>query len=367
MTQLFETSAINGMTLANRFVRSATWLGLAGDDGSATPALIDRMAELAEGGVGLIVSGHTFVRPEGQAGPWQLGAHTDDMLPGLQAMATAVHQRGGKIVLQLAHAGAFAAHSLTRQPRLVVSGNGAPGDSPCREITEADIRDLIAAFANAARRAKTAGFDGVQIHSAHGYLLSQFLSPIFNHRTDAYGGPIENRARIHQEICRAVREAVGPAYPILIKMNCRDFADNGLSAEDARRAAGMLAAAGLDAVELSGGLLTGGALSPSRTGIKNEEKEAYFREDARAMTAALDIPLILVGGVRSISVADALVADGTAQYLSMSRPLICEPDLIKRWQSGDRERSRCLSDNLCFGPGRNGEGVRCVTRERRSK
>ena len=278
MSGVFERGVINGMELANRFVRSATWEGMAADDGSVTPKLIETMAVLAAGGVGLIISGHAYVRPDGQASGWQLGIHKDDLVGGLSAMTAAVHESGGKIVAQLAHAGTAAAEKLIGQPPLVVSDYEGLAESPRREIAAADIGELVDAFANAARRAKSAGFDGVQIHSAHGYLLSQFLSPIYNRRRDEYGGNVGNRARIHLEIYDAVRQAVGENYPVLIKMNCRDFVDGGLSLEDSVQVAGLLADAGFDAIELSGSLLTSKTLSPCRPGINSVDKEAYFNQ-----------------------------------------------------------------------------------------
>ena len=364
MSKLFKETKLNGMQLSNRFVRSATWEGMATDDGAVTPKLIVMMNALAEGGVGLIISSHTYVRPEGKAGPWQVGVYKDELIPGLREMAASVHERGGRIVMQLAHAGHFAAEKLTGQPPLVVSDFEGLAKSPRKEITARDIREIVSAFGDAAGRAKAAGFDGVQIHSAHGYLLSQFLSPAFNKRTDEYGGSASNRARIHQEVYRAIREVVGKDYPILIKMNCRDFDENGLSLEDSVRVAGLLADAGLDAIEVSGGLLTGGTLSPSRPGINSEEKEAYFKEELRAFRKAVSIPLILVGGIRSFEVAERLVDDGMADYISMCRPFIREPDLINRWKAGDRRKAECKSDNLCFNPGLEGKGIYCVTRER---
>jgi 2,4-dienoyl-CoA reductase-like NADH-dependent reductase (Old Yellow Enzyme family) len=234
-------------------------------------------------------------------------------------------------------------------------------------MTTQDIREIVDAFAGAARRAKSAGFDGVQVHSAHGYLLSQFLSPIYNRRRDEYGEDVRNRARIHLEIYDAVRQAVGKDYPILIKMNCRDFAENGLSLEDSVQIAGLFAGAGFDAIELSGGLLTNKELSPCRPGINSVDKEAYFKEEARVFKQEVGIPLILVGGVRSIEVAEQLIADGVADYISMSRPFIREPDLVNRWKAGDRSRSSCKSDNLCFRPGLKGEGIYCVPKMRAEK
>jgi len=188
MSKLFESSEINGIELSNRFVRSATWEGMATDDGAVTPKLIETMVNLAKGGVGLIISSHTYVRPEGQAGPWQLGIYKDELIHGLQEMTAAVHDCGGKIVAQLSHAGNFAPEQLIRQAPPVVSNFEGLAESPRKELTARDIQELASAFADAAERAKSAGFDGVQIHSAHGYLLSQFLSPVFNRRQDEYGG-----------------------------------------------------------------------------------------------------------------------------------------------------------------------------------
>lgn len=364
MSNLFESTRINGMTLANRFVRSATWEGMAAEDGAVTPKLIDTMAVLARGGVGLIISGHAYIRPEGQAGPGQLGIYRNELLDGLKEMTAAVHDTGGKIVAQLAHAGHFAAKHLSGLTPWVVSDYEGLAKSPRHEITVEEVAELTEAYAAAAVRAKAAGFDGVQLHAAHGYLLSQFLSPLFNRRTDDYGGSIENRRRIHMEVVRAVRAAVGDDYPILVKINGQDYAEGGLAVKDAIAAAAGMAEAGLDAVELSGGLLTGGRRSPSRPGIKSAEREAYFREDALAFKKEIDLPLILVGGMRSFEVAESLVADGVADYISMSRPLIREPDLIGRWASGDRSRALCKSDNLCFGPGLEGHGIYCVTEQR---
>jgi len=359
MSKMFERTEINGMALENRFVRSATWEGMAATDGAVTQKLVATMADLARGGVGLIISSHSYVRPEGQAGPWQLGVYKDELVPGLKEMTAAVHDNGGKIVMQLSHAGIFASSKLTGQVPLVVSDHEEPGKKPCRQLTGQDIREIVAAFADGARRAKAAGFDGVEMHSAHGYLLSQFLSPVFNRRQDEYGGDIQNRSRIHIEVYQAIREAVGENYPVLIKLNCRDFVENGLSLEDSLQVGRMLADAGLDAIELSGGLLTGGKLSPSRPGIKSEEEEAYFREEAGYFKNAINIPLILVGGMRSYQMAERLVENGSADYISLSRPLIRQPELINRWKSGDLCRAECESDNRCFRTGMTGSGIYC--------
>ena len=367
MSILFEPTEINGMKLSNRFVRSATWEGMAAEDGACTPRLIDLMAGLAQGGVGLIISSHAYVLREGQATPWQLGIYKDELVSGLKDMTDAVHENNGKVVAQLAHGGYYA------HPKLIGKTPKAPSDArvlsntPREEMTPDDIQQVIKAFEAAAQRAKDAGFDGIQIHSAHGYLLSEFLSPAFNQRTDEYGGDIRNRTRAHMAVLQGIRQVVGEDYPVLIKINCQDFIENGLSAEDSLQAAKMLTAEGIDAVELSGGILSSPKLSPSRLGIKSEDQEAYFQEDARKFKSQIEVPLILVGGNRSFAVAEGLVQDGVADYISMSRPFIREPDLINRWKSGDLSKAACVSDNMCFGPGSKGQGVYCVTEEREKR
>lgn len=357
---LFETTEINSMKLANRFIRSATWEGMAADDGAVTPGLIKIMTDLAEGGVGLVITSHAYVAKAGQAGPWQLGVYADDLVPGLSKMTEAVHDKGGKIVIQLAHAGYHANGKLSSMMPVAPSAIEGLAKSPRKELSEGDIQGIVEAFAKAARRAKEAGFDGVQIHAAHGYLLSQFLSPIYNHRTDAYGGDIQNRSKVLMMILKSIHESVGPDYPVLIKMNCGDFQDNGLALDDAIQVGKMLAGAGIDAIELSGGLLTGGKLSPSRMGIHSTEKEAYFQREAVAFRKSVHVPLILVGGNRSYETAQQIVENDIADYISLCRPFIREPGLINRWRSGDIAKSACLSDNKCFGPIMAGKGLYCV-------
>lgn len=360
MNKLFESSTINGMVLKNRFVRSATWEGMAKEDGTCTPGLVDLMATLAKGGVGLIITGHAYVRSDGQASPQQLGVYKDELIPGLEEMTRAVHEQNGKIVMQLAHAGFRAIGELTGQPPIAPSAVETESKLPQKEMTIQDIKEITQAFAQAAARAKKAGFDGVQIHSAHGYLLSQFLSPLYNHRNDAYGGNIQNRARALLEALKAIRMEVGPDYPIMVKLNTQDFVENGLTLKDSVQVGSMLAKEGINAIELSGGLPTAFKLGPSRMGIKSKEKEAYFRDEARAFKEKIQVPLILVGGIRSYHIAKGLIDGGVADYISMSRPFIREPSLINRWQAGDIRKATCISDNQCFRPARAGEGIYCV-------
>jgi len=364
MSKVFESTMINGMGLNNRFVRSATWEGMATDDGSCTPKLIETMVRLAEGGVGLIITGHAYVTREGQAGPWQLGIYDDRLLDGLHQMTDAVHGAGGKIVAQLAHSGMFADPALTGSNPIGPSAIRGVSKHEIREMTSSDIEHVKSDFSRAAKRAMLAGFDGVQLHAAHGYLLSQFLSPYFNQRKDGYGGPIEGRVRIVLEVLEGIRSQVGDAYPVLIKINTRDFIEGGQELDDAVTAAAELAGNGLDAVELSGGTGLSGKLNPVRTGIREESDEAYFRDAAVAFRERMDTPIILVGGVRSFHVAEQLVEAGAADYISMSRPFIREPNLVNRWKTGDRRKATCLSDSHCFVPARKGEGIYCVISER---
>lgn len=364
MSKLFEPCEINGLKLKNRFVRSATWEGMATDDGACTPKLIDLMITLAKGGVGLIITSHAYVQKVGQASFRQLGIYNDDMIPGLQEMAGVIHENGSKTVCQLAHAGFFGNAKLSGQTPIAPSIVEGFAEEPRKEITKEDIQDIIEAFAAAARRAQNAGFDGVQIHSGHGYLLSEFLSPLFNNRTDEYGGPIENRARMALEVYQAIRETVGKDFPVLIKMNSKEFVDGSLKTEDFVQAGKMLADAGIDAIEVSGGLPIKATTRSSQLGINKEEKEAYFQEEAKALRRQTGVPIILVGGNRSFHVVERLVDESVADYISMSRPLIREPNLINRWKAGDFTKSACVSDNMCFQPAMEGKGIYCLTEER---
>lgn len=367
MAELFEATTINGMSLRNRFVRSATWEGLAEADGSVTPRLVEMVAELARGEVGLIISSHAFVSPEGQAGLKQVGAYSDALLPGLAAMAQGVHDAGGKIALQLAHAGNQGNAALTGLRPVGPSPCLVDGTSICDTLDKPGIAALVTAFAKAATRAKATGYDAVQVHAAHGYLLSQFLSPAWNTRTDEYGGTLENRARMLLEVVHSVREAVGPEFPVLVKINTGDFVENGLTMEDSAQVVAMLRAASVDAVELSGGCRPAGeAFMPARKGkIKIPDQEVYYREAAALCRSMTDMPLMLVGGIRSLDVARELVRTGLVDYISLCRPLICEPGLIRRWREGDVRPAECVSDNACYGPGFAGEGIRCVTFEKK--
>jgi 2,4-dienoyl-CoA reductase-like NADH-dependent reductase (Old Yellow Enzyme family) len=363
MAEIFEETTLSGITLQNRLVRSATWEGLASADGKVTPALLRVHEELAEGGVGLIISSYMYVQQVGKQSPGQIGVHSDAMIPGLAELAQSVYDRDGKIVAQIVHCGGQADRRQTDglQP-VAPSSVDSPGYSlRPRELTIDDIEGLIDDFAKAAKRLQKTGFDGVQLHGAHGYLLAQFLSPLRNQRTDRYGGSLENRARFCLEVYRAVRSAVGPDFPVMIKLNGSDFLDGSTTEDDACYLASALAAEGIDAIEVSGGTPGSGKLGAARPDIKDASDEAYFLPQAEAIRkVAPTVPLMLVGGMRSLEVMQKILDAGAADYFSMSRPLIREPGLPARWKDGDLSRAGCISCLGCFGPARRGDGIRCV-------
>jgi 2,4-dienoyl-CoA reductase-like NADH-dependent reductase (Old Yellow Enzyme family) len=335
---------------------------MANDDLTVSQRLIDLMVELAEGGVGLIITGLATVTMDGRVIPWMLGIHNDDCIPGLTQMTHAVHDVGGKIVAQIAHGGAQGNPALTGEllGPSVIPAVGSE-EAACRAMTIEDIHRIVKAFGEAGRRAKQAGFDGVQLHGAHGYLISEFLSPFFNKRTDAYGGSLKNRARFVLDTYHRVRDAVGTNYPVTIKLNSEDFLEGGLTLDEMLQVASWLETAGIDAIELSGG--TSWAIrsgNPNASFARVEKTDLYYRDAALRYKDAIQVPLMLVGGIRSYEVAKQLVEDELTDYIALSRPLIREPSLINRWKSGDVQPSACVSDNACTVPLFAGKGIHCV-------
>ncbi len=366
MSKLFEETSINGMSLKNRFVRSATWEGMATEEGACTSQLTKYMLSLVEGEVGLVISGHSYVSSEGQAGRCQLGVYDDGLIAGLSAMVEEVHKAGGVIVMQLAHAGC---HAFAGKDAVGPSSLEHDGRILCREASKLEIEGIVQAFQEGARRAREAGFDGVQLHAAHGYLLSQFLSPHYNRRQDEYGGSLENRSRALMEIYDVVRETVGRNYPVLIKLNSQDFLSDGFTEDEMITLASILCDKGIDAVEISGGtILSNPECRPVRkVNLTSSEQEVFYERSARRFKKELTVPLMLVGGIRSYQVAERLVCEGITDYVSLCRPLIREPHLVRRWKSGDLEPATCLRDNLCFRPGLKGLGIHCVVEEKLRK
>ncbi len=364
---LFEPTRLAGvLDLDNRLVRSATWEGLSDAGGGVTPPMLPIYRDLAEGGVGLIISSYIAVSADGRQHVTQLAADRDQQVAGLTRLAEAVHGAGGKLVGQIVHCGGQASRAANqgRDP-VAPSAVDSPGYPELPRALDPDgVARVIADFAAAAARLQAAGFDGVQLHGAHGYLLAQFLSPLRNQREDEYGGDLAGRSRFALEVLAAVRAAVGREFPILVKLNGSDFLDGSTTEVDSVYLARELHRAGVAAIEVSGGTPGSGKLGAARTKIWRPEDEAYFRPQARAIRAAVpEVPLMLVGGLRSRDKIEEILAAGDADYFSMARPLIRQPDLPRRWQRGEVIRAACISCSGCYRPARKGEGIRCMQRE----
>jgi 2,4-dienoyl-CoA reductase-like NADH-dependent reductase (Old Yellow Enzyme family) len=358
VSALFEPIEINGMVVPNRFVRSATNDRLAEVSGHLNDAFIEVYEALAEGGVGLIVTGHAYVKWNGKASVTMMGAHDDDLIPGMTRLVDAVHKFDSKIVMQINHAGRQTASAVLGETTVAPSAvYSTIYDETPRALTGEEIEELIEDYAAAARRAVAAGFDGVQIHAAHGYLISQFISPFTNVREDQWGGSPENRMRFPMAVLKRVREEVGERYPVLIKLNSADFLEGGLTVEESSQIAATLCRNGIDAIEISGGMGES-ASEIMKTGISEEKDEAYFLPNARRFKEVIDVPLILVGGLRTPALMERLIEDGEADMVSLCRPFIREPDLVKRWKGGDTRKADCVSCNGCqkFRE----EPVRCI-------
>ena len=351
---LFEPFRINKLEIRNRFMRSATWDGSADSSGGVTENSVALYRELGKGGTGLIVSGYAFVSSNGQAAPGQYGVHHDDMVPGLRRLAEAVHQGGTRIALQIVHSGINSGYLGGKGAILLAVSRMPTVNREHREMTEEEIVTIIADFAAAAVRAREAGFDAVQLHGAHGYLLSQFLSPLYNRRNDRWGSTSNNRERFHLEIVKRVRSALGVDFPLMIKFGVQDDRERGLTLSDGLRTAQRMELEGIDAIEVSAGVG-----SSSQVIKEGEAERPYFRERAAAVKKAVNVPVMVVGGIRSLNMAGDIVVSGDADMVSLCRPFIREPGLIARWQGGDESPARCISCNKCMAILQRGEPLEC--------
>ncbi len=355
MTQLFTPYKIGSISIPNRLIRSATAERMASEDGTPLPSMIELYRNLAAGGAGLIITGHFYVHPNGKAHPEMTGVYSDDLIPGLILLSEAVHQEGGLIAAQINHGGMNS--SDWKDPMAPSTVKLAGMERPAREMTINEIEETIRNFGQAARRVKEAGFDGVQIHSAHGYLISEFLSPITNQRTDHWGGDFDRRLNFLREVYTSVRQNVGPDFPVLVKLGMEDYPENGLSAADGALIASYLEAMGMDAIEISSGIGKPGVGSIHK-GVRTEAEEAYFRPLAKLARQSTRLPLSLVGGMRSRNVMESVLASGDADFISICRPLIREPNFPNMLKAGIVERSACLSANNCWAINA-GDGIAC--------
>ncbi|MFC2070883.1 NADH:flavin oxidoreductase [Chloroflexota bacterium] len=351
---LFEPYKIGRLELKNRFVRSATWDGTADDSGAITDVSVDLYNRLASGGVGLIVTGYCYVTALGQASPRQYGIHTDDMIPGLKRLADAAHRGGAKIAVQIVHAGVNSRYHARKGAEVQAVSKLESISTPHHEMTDEEIELLISDYAAAVLRAREAGFDAVQFHGAHGYGMNQFLSPLFNIRTDRWGGSADNRRRFHLEMIRKARQAAGVDFQLFIKFGVRDEEEGGLTTDEGVETAKLMEKEGIAGIEVSSGIGT-----TTRMMANGGREQAYLRDRAAVVKKAVKIPVIAVGGIRSLEMAEDIVNSGDADLVSISRPFIREPEILLRWQRGETEPATCISCNKCFGVMAKGDPLEC--------
>lgn len=344
LEHLFSPVTINGMTLKNRAVMPAMGTGYGNADGTVSDRLIAYLARRAKGGTGLIITEICAVDPRGKGFPNEIGAWSDAFIPGLTKLTEAIHREGGKIALQLHHAGRetfeAAAGGIPEAPSAIPS---AVLGQPCEAMGRERIDTVIAAFARAAARAQKAGFDAVEVHGAHGYLLNQFLSPFSNTRTDEYGGSEENRSRFVLEILSAVRGAVVQAFPIIIRVSTDELVRGGYDLAFMQRLAPRLVTAGADAIHCSVGVYS----TPGNLSIASMDTEPGFNLfRARAIREAAGTPVIGVGRINDPELAEKALAAGDADLISFGRQHLTDPDFIAKAEAGDFAEIRwCVACN----------------------
>ncbi|HNX60510.1 MAG TPA: NADH:flavin oxidoreductase, partial [Spirochaetota bacterium] len=303
---------------------------------------------LSDGGIGTIITSGTYVLEKGKGLHGQIGIHNDALLPGLTELAGAIHTGGALAIAQISYCGNQSIIGVDDET-FTPSGVADPRSGKTgKTMTESDIKTLVRAFGDAASRASKAGFDGVQIHCAHGYLLSQFVSPFYNKRTDQYGGSPANRARIITEIIDLIKKEQ-PGLAVLIKINGSDYYDGGLTIEDSVEICRIIESHGIDAIELSGGITASALSREMGSNITTTDREAMYAANGAKVADTVSIPVISVGGYRSPDVMEKVLNGTKIEMISLSRPFFAEPELVNRWESGDRAKASCVSCNKCRG------------------
>ena len=358
-----QPGRIGSLTLPNRLVRGATSETMASESGVVFNSYVDLYRRLAGGGAGLLLTGHMYVDPRGQASAYQTGIHDDKVIPGLRQATDAVHDAGGRIFAQIGHCGSQTMMSSITPVAPSPVPNAIYTIQP-EELTAEEIDGLVRAFGAAGARAAAAGFDGIHIHGGNGYLISEFCSPHTNTRDDDWGGDAERRSRFMVEVYDAVRAAAGEGFPITARLSVEDSVPGGLRREESLQRAAVLAERGIDGFETTYGvmrsyfenirpyvavdraqawrnLLVQRARQPAGA-------EAYYRPFARAVKEATGLPIILVGGVRTTGTMTDVLASGDADFLAMARPFIREPDLARKLEAGRTGGVECVSCNMCL-------------------
>jgi 2,4-dienoyl-CoA reductase-like NADH-dependent reductase (Old Yellow Enzyme family) len=340
MKRIFEEVTLGNLIVKNRLVRSATF-ECGAENGVITPFLKEVHEGLARGGVGLIITGMMGIDGNSCIKPSMVRVDREEFVPKYAEIAKAIHQHGCKVVIQISHCGVAAS---------LFEGDSALGPSDleglARGMTKDEIKAVITAFGKAAKKCQETGADGVEIHGAHGYLISQFLSPYFNKRTDEYGGSLENRARFLFEVYEEIRAQVGKTYPVWIKINQSDLVENGFTPEECLCVCKELEKRGIDTIEISCGI----GLNKKTSSAKINGDEGYNAEAALQIADEINTTVICVGGYRTYDGIEEFLNKGRLAAISLCRPLVREPDLPNRWQSGDRSKALCISCSQCFLP-----------------
>ena len=328
MKNLFEPVELKNLTVRNRLIRSATWEAIANPDGSLKEEAYGIYSELAKGGVGAIITGFTSVVPHDHSSDGTMRLCDDALIPQYRKLVDLIHAEGCPVIAELA-LGDYYRENAGRYTQVEID-----------DMRADEVRLVIQRFVDAAVRAEAAGFDGVQLHAAHFFFLSRFISPAANHRTDEYGGTTENRCRILLEIMDGIREAA-PTLHITIKINSSDFIFGGLDKTECIAICKLLDQAGIDSIEISGN-------GTSVGGIKAHVNEGYFAPVATAVAEEVNCPVIVVGGFRSMDTMEAVLNNTKIGFISLSRPLIREPWLPSKMKAGASTVSKCVSCNRCY-------------------
>ena len=325
----------NGTTIKNRFFKSAMSEGMGTRDFQPKKNIATLYKRWAEGGTGLIITGNIMVDPKGTAEPGNIVFDKNSNMEILKNWANQGQQHGAKVMVQLNHPGKQAPKTVSKQtvaPSAVPLGNGLNKlFSTPRALTTSEVEELVQKFVTSAKVAKEAGFSGVQIHAAHGYLISQFLSPHDNRRTDKYGGSLENRMRFLKEIYLGMREELGKDFTIGIKINSTDFKEDGLTEEDSLKTIIELANLGLDFVEISGGTYERPAMMGATSKSTNQ---VFFAEYSKKLKQKIEIPVVVTGGIRSINAMNTLLNDNTTDFIGIARPLTIDPNIPNKIKQG---------------------------------
>ncbi len=345
---LFSPEKIGNVEVKNRIVRSATYTHSATKDGYVTDEMIKFYTNLAKGGTGLIITGITTIDKVGTIQPGQTCLYDDSYIEGQKKFVNAVHEISDvKIAPQLSHSGRQGLTPIAPSAITFKEGDRMP-----KELTNEEVKEVVRNFIDAGRRTYESGYDMIQLNAGHGWLISNFLSPFTNKRTDEYGGNMENRMRMLVEIYNGIVDEVGKSYPIIVKLQTQDFIDDGLSLEEGKLIAEKLVDLGFAAIEPSGG---SGEISrlykiryPSKK-VMAQEDENYFLPAVKKLNPIMkDCKSILMGGVRNALKIESLLQENMMDFIAMSRPLICEPNLPNRWKEGDLSPPLCNSCNRCY-------------------